>query len=207
MTKYRGRVLVVDDEDYMREILGSALESAGYQLAAAGSFDEAIAALGTQQFDLAFIDLGLPGRSGGELIEMIRSAYPILTVIVVTAVDDAKSAIEAVRLGAYDYIVKPFDLDQVLLASERALEKQRLERAAREYQRYLEQMAEDRAAETRRQFYAMTQVLVRLLEIKTPFSAGHSHRVAEMSRYVARELKMTDDGVRKVYLRSEERRV
>jgi putative two-component system response regulator len=200
MTKHRGRVLVVDDDDYSRGLLRAILESAGYQCSASASFDGAIATIGTMQFDLAFIDLRLPGRSGGELIEMIRSAYPNLIIIVVTGVDDAKSAIHMVQLGAYDYIVKPFDLDHVLLASERALEKNRLERLAREYQRYLEQMSEDRAAETRRQFYAMTQVLVRLLEIKTPFCVGHSHRVAEMSRHVAHELKMTDDGVRKVYL-------
>jgi response regulator RpfG family c-di-GMP phosphodiesterase len=200
MNRHRARALVVDDDDYTREILTTSLDGAGYDCVEAASVDEALAALGTQKFDLAFADIRMPGKSGAELLEQMRGAYPELAVIMVTAVDTASAATEMVRMGAYDYIVKPFNLEQVRLAADRALERRRLERAGREYQRYLEQMTEERAAETRRQFYAMTQVLVRLLEIKAPFSAGHSHRVAEMSRYVARELKMTDDGVRKVYL-------
>jgi len=118
----------------------------------------------------------------------------------VTAVDDAGTAVETIKLGAYDYIVKPFNLDQVLVAAKRALEKKRLEYANRDYQKYIQQLGEERAVETRRLFYQMTQVLIRLLELRVPFNAGHSVRVAEMARFVARELKMTEDGVRKVYL-------
>jgi HD-GYP domain-containing protein (c-di-GMP phosphodiesterase class II) len=80
------------------------------------------------------------------------------------------------------------------------VDKRRLENTNREYQKYLLQVAEERAAETRRLFYSMTRVLLHLLDRKTPFNAGHSLRVAEKARYVARELRMTDDGVRKVYL-------
>jgi HD-GYP domain-containing protein (c-di-GMP phosphodiesterase class II) len=104
------------------------------------------------------------------------------------------------RLGAYDYIVKPFNLDQVLISVHRALDKRRLESANRDYQKYLQRMAEESSAETRRLFYSMTQVFVHLLDLKIPFNEGHSQRVAEKSRYVARELRMTDEGVRKVYL-------
>jgi response regulator RpfG family c-di-GMP phosphodiesterase len=118
----------------------------------------------------------------------------------ITALDSASTAIEMIKLGVYDYIVKPFNLQQVLVSANRGLDKRRLESAAREYQRYLEQTAEERAAETRRLFYATTRVLLRLLELKAPFTNGHAHRVAEMARHVARALKMTDDGVRKVYL-------
>jgi response regulator RpfG family c-di-GMP phosphodiesterase len=196
----KARALIVDDELYIQEILGSTLQQAGYHCEAVPSVDAALAALGSQRFDLAFLDIRMPGKPGTELLELVKTGHPEVVIIVITAIDAASTAIEMIRLGAYDYIVKPFNLDQVLVAAARALEKRRLETAARDYQKYLEQMAEERAAATRRQFYAMTQVLVRLLEIKAPFSAGHSHRVAEMSRYVARELKMTDDGVRKVYL-------
>jgi HD-GYP domain-containing protein (c-di-GMP phosphodiesterase class II) len=80
------------------------------------------------------------------------------------------------------------------------LDKRRLEAANKEYQKYLQQVADERAAETRRLFYSMTQVLVHLLDLKTPYIEGHSRRVAEKARYLARELRMTDDGVRKVYL-------
>jgi HD-GYP domain-containing protein (c-di-GMP phosphodiesterase class II) len=118
----------------------------------------------------------------------------------ITALNTAESAIESIRMGAFDYIVKPFNLSQVLVAADRAIEKQRMEQANREFQKYLEQMAEDRAAEAHRLFYSITQILIRLLELRTPFDVGHSVNVAEISRHVALELKMTKDGIRKVYL-------
>jgi HD-GYP domain-containing protein (c-di-GMP phosphodiesterase class II) len=80
------------------------------------------------------------------------------------------------------------------------LDKRRLEDASREYQKYLLQVADDRAAETRRLFYSMTQMLLHMIDLKAPFNQGHSLRVAEKARYVARELRITDDGVRKIYL-------
>ena len=75
-----------------------------------------------------------------------------------------------------------------------------MENANREYQKYLLEMAAERAAETRRLFYSMTNVFIHLLDLKVPFNEGHSLRVAEKARFVARELRMTEDGVRKVYL-------
>ncbi len=200
MDKDRARVLIVDDEIYIQEILKATLEEAGYHCTCAGAVDDALAALGRQKFDIAFTDIRMPGKPGTELLAEIHSTYPDVVVIMVTAVDNAGAAVETIRAGAYDYIIKPFNIDQVLIAADRALEKRRLEQASRDYQKYLEQAAEERAAETRRLFYSMTRVLIRLLDLKVPFNSGHASRVAEMGRYVARELHMTDDGVRKVYL-------
>jgi len=200
MDKKKGQILVVDDELYIQEILKSTFEEAGYECVAVGNADEALAALATQEFDIAFTDIRMPGKQGTELLQEIKSAYPEVIVLMITAIDNAGTAIESMRLGAYDYIVKPFNLDQVLISANRALDKRRLENANREYQKYLLQVADDRAAETRRLFYSMTQVFIHLLDLKVPFNEGHSLRVAEKARYVARELRMTDDGVRKVYL-------
>ncbi len=200
MTKIKARVLIVDDEIYIQEILRATLEEAGYEAVAVGDAEAALAELSKRQFEIAFTDIRMPGKQGTELLREIHSAYPALVVIMITAVDSADVAAQTIRMGAYDYIVKPFNLEQVLLSANRALDKRRLEDASRQYQQYLEQAVEERTAETRRQFYSMTQVLIHLLEIKIPFNVGHAARVAEMSRYVARELRMTDDGVRKVYL-------
>lgn len=117
-----------------------------------------------------------------------------------TPPDGSDAALGTIRAGAFDCLIKPFQLEEVVAAANRAVEKRRVDTAGREYQKYLEHLAEERAAETRRLFYATIQVLIRLLELKVPFNAGHAARVAEMCRYVARELKMTVDGVRKVYL-------
>jgi putative two-component system response regulator len=200
MDSNKGQVLVVDDEVYIQEILKSTLEDAGFECVAVSDAGAALSALATRNFDMAFTDIRMPGKQGTELLQEIRTAYPEVIVLMITALDSAGMAIESMRLGAYDYIVKPFNLDQVLVSASRALDKRRLENATREYQKYLQQIADERAAETRRLFYSMTQVFIHLLDLKAPFNEGHSLRVAEKARYVARELRMTDDGVRKVYL-------
>jgi response regulator RpfG family c-di-GMP phosphodiesterase len=200
MNKSKGRILVVDDEIYIQEILKSTLQDAGFECVAVDNAESALSALAAEKFDIVFTDIRMPGKQGTELLRDVKSSYPNAVVIMITAVDSAGIAVESIRMGAYDYIVKPFNLDQVLIAAERGLDKIRLENANREYQRYLEQIAEERAAETRRLFYSTTQVFIRLLELKAPFNEGHALRVAEKARYVARELRMTEDGVRKVYL-------
>jgi response regulator RpfG family c-di-GMP phosphodiesterase len=200
MYKSKGRVLIVDDEIYIQEILKSTLEDGGFECITANNVEAALSALASGSFDLAFTDIRMPGRTGTELLRDIKALYPNVIVVMITAIDSAGAAIESIHMGAYDYIVKPFNLDQVLIAANRALDKLKLENANREYQRYLEQTAEERSAETRRLFYSMTQAFIRLLDLKAPFNEGHSLRVAEKARYVARELRMTEDGVRKVYL-------
>ncbi len=200
MNEKKGQVLIVDDEVYIQEILKSTLEDAGFECATAGNAESALAALASQNFDLAFTDIRMPGKQGTELLQDIKKAYPDVVVLIITAVDSASLAIQSMHMGAYDYIIKPFNLEQVVVAAARALDKRRLENASREYQRYLVEIADERAAETRRLFYSMTQVLIHLLDLKIPFNVGHALRVAEKARYVGKELRMTDDGVRKVYL-------
>jgi putative two-component system response regulator len=200
MSNNKAQILVVDDEVYIQEILKSTLENSGHECTAVGDAEAAIEALASRNFDIVLSDIRMPGKQGTELLQDIKRDHPEVVVLIITAIDNTSTAIGSMRMGAYDYIVKPFNLDQVLISVNRALDKRRLENAAREYQKYLHQMAEDRAAETRRLFYSMTQVFVHMLDLKTPFNEGHSRRVAEKSRYVARELRMTDDGVRKVHL-------
>lgn len=200
MTINKAQILVVDDEVYIQEILKSTLEDSGYACVSVGSAEAALDALASRTFDIVLSDIRMPGKQGTELLQEIKKLYPEAVVLMITAVDNSDTAIESMRMGAYDYIVKPFNLEQVLISVDRALDKRRLENVNREYQRYLIQVAEERTVETRKLFYSMTQVLVHLLDLKTPFNEGHSRRVAEKSRYVAREMRMTDDGVRKVYL-------
>jgi putative two-component system response regulator len=200
MNQTKTSMLIVDDEIYIQEILKSTMEDVGFECTTVGTAEAAEAELASRNYALVFCDVIMPGKSGIELLRTIREKYPQIIVVMITAVDTASSAMETIRLGAYDYIVKPFNLELVTNTAHRAMEKLRLEAANREYQAYLQQVADDRAAETRRLFYSMTQVLIGLLELKEPFKAGYLKRIAEMSRYVARELKMTEDGVRKVYL-------
>jgi putative two-component system response regulator len=200
MDKEKARILIVDDEVYIREILSATLQEAGYRCVSVATVEAAESVLGSQRIDIALTDVRMPNKDGKDLLQFIQKNYPGIVVIMVTALDSASLAIEMIRAGAYDYLIKPFNLEQVVIAADRAVEKRKLESASHDYQKYLELMAEERAAETRRLFYSMTRVLVHLLDLKVPFNAGHVMRVAELSRWVARDLKMTEDGVRKVYL-------
>jgi DNA-binding NtrC family response regulator len=93
----KARVLIVDDEIYIQEILSATLQEAGYQCICAGTADVALAALATHRFDIAFMDIRMPGKSGTQLLSEMRPMYPDIVVIMVTALDSAGTAIDTIR--------------------------------------------------------------------------------------------------------------
>ncbi|MFH1809329.1 MAG: sigma-54 dependent transcriptional regulator [Pseudomonadota bacterium] len=122
------RILVVDDERSMREFLEIMLQRAGHQVAHAQDAPEAIAWLSKNAVDLVLSDLRFPRGTGMDVLAHIKSANPGVQVVMMTAYATTSNAIEAMKLGAYDYLVKPFKIDEVAVVIERALERQRLER-------------------------------------------------------------------------------
>lgn len=115
-------ILVVDDERSVRFALGEVLED--HEVLEAASFDEALPLVA--QTDLVITDLAMPGRDGMDLLTTICGRHPELPVIMLTAHGDERTAVKALRAGAYDYLVKPFDVDEVLASIGRALETRRL---------------------------------------------------------------------------------
>ena len=107
-------VLVVDDEPSIRFVLEKALGKAGFDVVCAASAEEARERLAERRFEVALLDVRLPGRSGFELLEEIRAAGRRPFVVVMTAQDTLRAAVNAMRLGAEDYLVKPFDLDRLV---------------------------------------------------------------------------------------------
>lgn len=124
----RRTVLIVDDEELIRRSLELALAQAGYAVALAANGSEARQQLAREGPDCVILDLRLGDVSGLELLREARSRLPMLKAIVITAHGDVDSAIEAMRLGAYDFIKKPFDLEEVLAAVQNALRTDELER-------------------------------------------------------------------------------
>ena len=200
MNKTRPSVLIAENEIYLQELLCATFQGEGYEYEVAGDFDAAMSKVASRDFDLAFVDIRVPGNSGMVLLQEIRTRRPDTIIVVVTAIDDAGVAVEAMRAGAYDYIIKPFNLERVVAAAAQALEKRELDASNREYQKYLEQRSEEHDSQTRRLFDSMAAVLAALLEQKPLFGGGYLTNIAEMSRQVAREFKMTEDGARKVYV-------
>ncbi|MCZ6508905.1 MAG: sigma-54 dependent transcriptional regulator [Acidobacteria bacterium] len=117
------RILVVDDEQSMLEFLEVLLREEGYETATARSVAEGRARWAEGDFNLVLCDLIMPDGSGLELLEEIRSQESSASVIMMTAYTSTKSAIEAMKLGAYDYLSKPFDVDEIKLTIQKAIEK------------------------------------------------------------------------------------
>lgn len=120
------KILIVDDERSMRDILSIMLKRAGYDVTLASDGDEAIAQLEKELFDLVITDLKMPKVGGLEVLKAVKELSPESVVLIITAFASADSAVEAMKLGAYDYLTKPFQIDEVQLIIRNALEKRRL---------------------------------------------------------------------------------
>src|SRR4051812_10688215 len=137
LEKDETRILIVDDDGAVRGLFYSYL-SERYECATAANFDEAVALLQTQEFTLVLSDMIMPGRSGIELLREINTRFPETAVIIISGIDRTQRVLDAVRLGAYDYLIKPCELDVLDMTVERALERHALLHNARQYKLDLE---------------------------------------------------------------------
>jgi two-component system response regulator PilR (NtrC family) len=122
----KARILVVDDEQSMREFLEIFFRGEGYDVVTAGSVDSGLVAVESDDFDVVISDIQMPGRSGLELLGAVRDNAPQTVVIMITAFGTTETAIAAMKQGAYDYVTKPFKVDELRLVVEKALEKRLL---------------------------------------------------------------------------------
>ena len=120
------KILVVDDEPSLRDVLSIMLKRTGYEVTSVADGEEAVELLQKELFDLVITDLRMPKVGGMEVLKAVKSASPETVVLVITAFASADSAIEAMKQGAYDYLTKPFQVDEVQLIIRNALEKRRL---------------------------------------------------------------------------------
>ncbi len=122
MTSKKPRVLIVDDEQVVCDLLHDELSERGYLCTTALEGNDALAKLAAQAFDAVLLDIRLPGMSGMEVLREIWLNYGNTATIMITAINDVETSVEAMRLGASDYIVKPFELDRVDASIRTALE-------------------------------------------------------------------------------------
>jgi two-component system response regulator HydG len=135
----RGRILIVDDELVVRDSLGRWFESEGYEVGLAASGREALVAIQEKPYDLALVDIKMPGMDGMELQQRLCQADPDLIIIIMTGYASVETAVQALKRGAYDYITKPIDPDELVHLVSKALEHKR---ATRELTRLRENLQE-----------------------------------------------------------------
>jgi len=121
-----GRILVVEDDDGLRRVTEAQLQKCGYEVTVCADAPEARAILEKHPFDLVLTDLNLPGMSGLELLNRIRTEYPEVSVVIVTAYGTIETAVAAIKAGAYDYISKPVHPTELRALVARVIERHRL---------------------------------------------------------------------------------
>ncbi len=132
-------ILIVDDDRQVREVLHQIFISAGYNCLLASDGREGVEVFKASRPPLVVTDLKMPGMTGIELLQQVRAVDGDAAVIVLTGAADVKTAIASLKLGAHDFIMKPVNIDELLIATERALERRQLLIERREYQELLEQ--------------------------------------------------------------------
>jgi len=126
MTHDKKRVLIVDDDKIITESLVEFLHLEGYEAAGAANFAEAVAALDRRRYNVVLSDINMPDADGFELLRLIKQRYSDVVVIMITGYGTIESAVEAIKMGAYDYLTKPVIDDEIRLTIERALQQQSL---------------------------------------------------------------------------------
>lgn len=196
----KAKVLVVDDEAAVREVLIRKLTGQGYDCATAVDGNDALGKLKTDRIDLVLLDISMPHKSGIEVLKEIQDKWADTAVIMVTAIAEVETAINAMKLGAYDYIIKPIDLDVLLVSIDRALERRRLLLENRAYQLHLEQKVKEQTDRIRQSFMNAITALATALEAKDPYTKGHSERVTRIAIAIAEELGFSSKQIEKIRL-------
>ena len=181
------RLLIVDDEAAVRGVLHDLLEQS-YDCAEASSAEEALSLLRVSSYDLVISDITMAGMSGLEMIPHIKTISPDSVIVMVSGMQTIESAINALRLGAFDYLMKPFDLRQVEAVIERAHKHHELIVAKQKYENHLEELVDQRTAELddalgslENAYRSTLQALTAALETRDAETHGHSERVVTFS--------------------------
>jgi putative nucleotidyltransferase with HDIG domain len=197
------RILVVDDEAHVRSMISATLERQGYEVVMASGGREALEAIDHEGFELILTDIVMQEGNGLALLERIHAQNPNLPVIMVTAIHDISVAIDSMRRGAYDYLLKPFEREHLVATVQRALEHRQALQESRTYQQNLEQVVRARtemlrqAMEDLEHSYDVTlEALGDALDLKDSETEGHSKRVTAYTIALARAMGISPTDIK-----------
>src|SRR6266567_9037482 len=191
------RILIVDDEAEVRGVLHDLL-SFSYECGEAASAEDALAQLRASEYQLVISDITMSGMTGLEMIPHVKVISPETVIVMISGMQTIESAINALRLGAFDYLMKPFDLRQAEAAVARALNHHELIVAKRRYETQLEELVAQRTAELdealgslENAYRSTLKALTAALETRDAETHGHSERVVTFSLRLGREYGLT----------------
>lgn len=201
----QAHILVVDDEDSIREVVSTLLTAQGYHCTLAPNGARGYEMLQANSYDLILSDIVMPEMDGLKLLERVKSYNQDVPMVMVTALHDIATAIQAIRAGAYDFLLKPFEKDQLYHTVRRALEHRRLIEENRRYQRDLEKRVEDRTAQLTaaladlEQSYDYTlEALGGALDLKDAETEGHCQRVTAYTIFIGKAMNVAREQLRHI---------
>lgn len=196
------KILIVDDEEPIQRLLSRLLDTKGYRCTTASDAAEARNSIKNETFDLILCDLNMPGEPGMDFIRYTIAEYPETAVVMVTAIDDHEIAETALKIGAYGYIIKPFEPNEVLINVANALRRRNLEIDNRNHRENLEQMVARRTIELQeilgkfqKTMEGIIQTMTLTVETRDPYTAGHQRRVADLACAIAKEAGLSENQI------------
>lgn len=194
-----GAILVVDDEHFVRDIVSHWLAADGYSCETVASGAEALDAVRRREFVLVVSDIMMPDMSGLELLKQVRERCPQTAVIMLTGVDERDTAIKALELGAYGYMIKPFEENEVLINVANALRRRELEILRDDFERSLQEQVCERTAEVRQTQEEITLCLTAASEYRDEDTGTHNRRMGLYAAVLAKQVgsaELSADDVR-----------
>jgi len=193
-------ILIVDDLASIRKIVCRKLVSEGYKCREVPDGDTALEAISDFEYDLVLLDVSMPGKSGIEVLKEIITRYPDISVIMVTSRDDPGTVIETMKMGAYDYIVKPVNLSELPIRVRKALDRRKLVLENKEYKLHLEDKVKEQTEKIHDAFLNSITSLAFALEARDKYTSGHSQRVSKIALLICRSLGLQQDYTEEVTL-------
>jgi len=189
------RILIVDDDNSVRDVISVLLREEGYACTTVNTAEGALDAARLTEYPLVISDVRMPGKDGFWLLDRVRESFPDTAVIMLTAYGDTEAAVECLRNGAADYLLKPPKVTDLIRAIERALGRRRLELARHRYRRSLENRVREKTAELSKTLHDLENTysqtlwsLVLALDAREHETGDHSQRVVRYTLAIARRL-------------------
>ena len=196
------KILVVDDEPVIRTLLERVLSKAGYEAVLLSDAESGLAKALEEEFSMVISDIRMPGKNGIWLLTEIKKSLPDVPVVMLTASDNIQDAIVCLQMGAEQYVLKPFNFDELLHAVEKSIEKRALILRDRQNREWTEEELARQQRENERLVVGAIQAFATSLEAKDEYTRGHSDRVVGLSTAIAAALGLPKELVEKLKVSS-----
>ncbi|MBU2600316.1 response regulator [bacterium] len=204
------KILIIDDNEDTGQVLSFALQDRGYKVEIALTGRESLEKLKQKCFNLSLIDMKLPDIEGIELLKSLRKSYPEMVEVVITGHASLENSVKALNAGAWAYITKPFQMEEVLITLKEALEHQQLTVENKKLikklkeeivmHKNLEKERQQNLRELEKTMDGAIEAISLIIESRDPYTAGHQKRVANLACTIAREMGVSEKRIKGLYL-------